>query len=95
MLWGLRADCGSEGDASGAAGVGATGAGGVGVGATGVAGGAGDGRGGEGVGAAIGLGMAVLPASRISWRLPPRALATACSRRAARLCTMPIQLLAT
>ena len=34
----------------------------------------------EGVGAAIGLGMAVLPASRISWRLPPRALAAACSR---------------
>ena len=51
------------------------------------AGGAGDG--------AIWLGMAVLPASSTSWRLPPRALAMACSSRAARLCTMPIQFPAT
>ena len=36
-----------------------------------------------------------LLASSTSCRLPPRALATACSNRLARLCTMPIQLPAT
>ena len=37
----------------------------------------------------------MLLASSTSWRLPPRALAIACSSSAARLCTMPIQLLDT
>ena len=39
--------------------------------------------------------MAPLLASRINCLEPPRAVATACSRREARLCTMPIQLPAT
>ena len=64
----------------------ATGAGGA------CAGGASGGGAGDG---AVWLGMAVLPASSTSWRLPPRALAMACSSRAARLCTMPIQFPAT
>ena len=39
--------------------------------------------------------MAPLWLSSTSWRLPPQALAMACSSKVARLCTMPIQLPAT
>ena len=46
-------------------------------------------------GVVTGGGMALLLASSTSCREPPRALATACSNRDARLCTMPIQLPAT
>ena len=47
-------------------------------------------------GVTTGLGATVLLlASSTSCLLPPRALATACSSRLARLCTMPIQLPAT
>ena len=47
-------------------------------------------------GANTGAGATVpLLASSTSWREPPRALATACSSRLARLCTIPIQLPAT
>ena len=46
-------------------------------------------------GVAIGGGMAPLLASSTSCLEAPRALATACSSRDARLCTMPIQLPAT
>ena len=44
---------------------------------------------------AIGGGMALLLVSRTSCLEPPRAVATACSNRDARLCTIPIQLPAT
>ena len=73
-------------------GSGTGGDGGAGVGA-GLAGSVMTGAG--GAGAATGAVIVLLPVSSTSWRLPPRAVATACSSRLARLCTIPIQLPAT
>ena len=95
---GLACVRGSSGAGAGVAAGAATGAdvgAGVGVGAGGstAAGGVIDG---VVIGAvASGGGMALLLASSTSCLEPPRAVATACSSRDARLCTMPIQLPAT
>merc|ERR1711998_786921 len=50
---------------------------------------------GAGGAATTGAVIVLPPASSTSWRLPPRAAATAFSSRLARLCTIPIQLPAT
>ena len=93
---GIGADVGA-GVGAGAGVGGSTGAGAVAIGfvPTGVVAMAGA-IGGVGIdGVATGGGMALLLASSTSCLEPPRALATACSSRDARLCTMPIQLPAT